>query len=65
MRTAVSYVPRSVWMIGTVEPRPSMSRSMDSGSGKGPFSTMPLIDGNVPEELASSVASSTSVRSAG
>ena len=65
IRTAVSYVPRSVAMIGSDEPSPSIRRSISSGSGNGPFSTMPASDGKVPDALASSVASSTSVRSAG
>ena len=52
-------------MIGSDEPSPSIRRSISSGSGNGPLSTMPASDGNVPEVLASRVASSTSVRSAG
>ena len=65
MRTAVSYVPRSVVMIGTLDPSPSSSRMTGSGSSKPPFSTIPEIDGKVPEAFASRVASSTSDRSAG
>ena len=42
-----------------------MSRSICSGSGKPPFSTMPEIDGNVADACAMSTPSSTSVRSPG
>ncbi len=52
-------------MIGTDGARPSISRSMLSGSSNPPLSTMPAIDGNVADEFASSTASSTSARSLG
>jgi hypothetical protein len=65
MRTAVSYVPRSVVMIGTFEASPSRSRVTDSGSSNPPLSTTPEMEGNVPDASASSVARSTSERSAG
>ena len=65
MRTAVSYVPRSVAMIGSDEPSPSMRRTIVSGSSNPPLRTTPASEGNVPEALASRVANSTSVRSAG
>jgi hypothetical protein len=55
----------SVRMIGTEGARPSISRSMTSGSSKPPLSTIPAIDGKVADELASSTAISTSARSLG
>ena len=64
-RTAVSYVSRSVCTIGSDESRPAMRSSTAAGSGNGPLRMMPEIEGNVPDEFASSRPSSTSVRSAG
>ena len=52
-------------MIGSVTPIPSMSRSISSGSSKGPFRMMPDRVGKVPDRSARMAASSTSVRSAG